>query len=159
MNDKSTNNRQSDKKAADIDFGILPSLLGYHLRRAQIVMFNDFVKAMADVQITPGQFGVITIINSNPGLTQSALARAVGIERSTMVAVIDALEDRGLVERRPSPNDRRSYALVLSEKGKELHRDLEPLIKEHEQRISGDLTDEEKDQLIGYLTRMANGSD
>ena len=122
-------------------------------------MFNDFVKAMADVQITPGQFGVITIINSNPGLTQSALARAVGIERSTMVAVIDALEDRGLVERRPSPNDRRSYALVLSEKGKELHRDLEPLIKEHEQRISGDLTDEEKDQLIGYLTRMANGSD
>jgi len=159
VNDKSTNNRQSDKKAADIDFGILPSLLGYHLRRAQIVMFNDFVKAMADVQITPGQFGVITIINSNPGLTQSALARAVGIERSTMVAVIDALEDRGLVERRPSPNDRRSYALVLSEKGKELHRDLEPLIKEHEQRISGDLTDEEKDQLIGYLTRMANGSD
>ena len=122
-------------------------------------MFNDFVKAMADVQITPGQFGVITIINSNPGLTQSALARAVGIERSTMVAVVDALEDRGLVERRPSPNDRRSYALVLSEKGKELHRDLEPLIKEHEQRISGDLTDEEKDQLIGYLTRMANGSD
>jgi DNA-binding MarR family transcriptional regulator len=158
VNDKSTARQHSDKNADDIDFGVLPDLLGYHLRRAQIVMFNDFVKAMADVQITPGQFGVIAIINSNPGLTQSALARAVGIERSTMVAVIDALENRGLVERRPSPNDRRSYALVLSDKGAKLHQDLEPLIDQHEQRLSDDFSEEEKNQLIDLLSRIANGS-
>lgn len=158
MNNQSDNNRSPKNGAADIDFDVLPRLLGYHLRRAQIAMFNDFVRTMAEVQITPGQFGVIAIISSNPGLTQSALARSVGIERSTMVAVIDALEDRGLVERRPSPNDRRSYALVLSESGKALYNDLEPLIEDHENRIRGDLTLEEKDQLIDLLSRVANGS-
>ena len=66
--------------------------MGYHLRRAQISFFNDFENSMGGVQITPGQFGVITLIAANPGLTQSALARAVGIERSTMIAVIDVLE-------------------------------------------------------------------
>ena len=66
--------------------------MGYHLRHAQINFFNDFENSMGGVQITLGQFGVITLIAANPGLTQSALARAVGIERSTMVAVIDVLE-------------------------------------------------------------------
>ena len=66
--------------------------MGYHLRRAQISFFNEFENSMVGFQITPGQFGVITLIALNPGLTQLALARAVGIERSTMVAVIDVLE-------------------------------------------------------------------
>lgn len=102
MVDKTISISRENKSDAEIDFDILPSLLGYRLRRAQITVFNDFVKTMSEVQITPGQFGVALLIHSNPGLTQSALARAVGIERSTMVAVIDALESRGLVERRKS---------------------------------------------------------
>ena len=101
-------------KETYLDFDLLPTLVGYQLRRAQISVFDDFVKTMTSVQITPGQFGVITLIAANPGLTQSALARAVGIKRSTMVVVIDALEGRRLVKRRPSVIDRRSYALVLS---------------------------------------------
>ncbi|MBT4941193.1 MAG: MarR family transcriptional regulator, partial [Rhodospirillaceae bacterium] len=113
------NGTQADSGPGEINFDILPTLIGYHLRRAQITDFNGFLKSTSKLQITPGQFGVALIISANPGLTQSALARAVGIERSTMVAVIDALESRGLVERRPSPVDRRSYALVLSDQGVE----------------------------------------
>ena len=142
-----------------VDFDILPSLLGYHLRRAQISVFNDFVKTVSAMQITPGQFGVITLIGSNPGLTQSALARAVGIERSTMVAVIDALEGRGLVERRPSPSDRRSYALVLSEAGKELVDRLKPTVQDHDSRVAGALSETEKARLIDLLSRITDGSD
>jgi len=138
--DKTISTSPANTNEAKIDFDVLPTLLGYHLRRAQITVFNDFVKTMSEVQITPGQFGVALLIYSNPGLTQSALARAVGIERSTMVAVIDALESRGLVERRPSPVDRRSYALVLSKQGEDLIDKLRPMVAGHEDRIAAKLS-------------------
>jgi len=91
--------RAESQPGETLDFGILPELIGYHVRRAQLYLFADFARTMADAQITPGQFGVLSLVAANPGLTQSALARAVRIERSTMVAVIDALQGRGLVER------------------------------------------------------------
>ncbi len=150
------NGSQTNDSEAEIDFDILPTLIGYHLRRAQISVFNDFVKMMSELQITPGQFGVALLINANPGLTQSALARAVGIERSTMVAVIDALESRSLVERRPSPVDRRSYALILSEQGKQLIEKLKPMVATHEDRIASNLSDEERAQLISLLCKVAD---
>jgi DNA-binding MarR family transcriptional regulator len=140
--------------AMKIDFDILPTLVGYHLRRAQITIFNDFVKTVGAVHVTPGQFGVALLICANPGLTQSALARAIGIERSTMVAVIDALESRNLVERRPSPIDRRSYALVLSDQGSVWLKKLKPLVEGHEEQISKNLSADEKAQLISLLSKI-----
>ena len=138
----------------ELDFDLLPSLVGYNLRRAQLSVFNDFAKTMGSAQITPGQFGVITLIAANPGMTQSALARAVGIERSTMVAVIDALESRGLVERRASPADRRSYALVPSSDGIALLERLKPMVLEHENRVAANLSFEERRQLVQLLSRL-----
>lgn len=139
---------------AAVDRDLLPELVGYHLRRAQAVVFDDFLRAMARHNVTPGQFGVLTLIGANPGLSQSALARAIGIERSTMVAVIDRLQARGLVERRPSTADRRSNALTLSPAGGKLLARLKPLVRRHEQRIARDLDDAEKATLIRLLRRL-----
>lgn len=150
------NGTQADSGPGEINFDILPTLIGYHLRRAQITDFNGFLKSTSKLQITPGQFGVALIISANPGLTQSALARAVGIERSTMVAVIDALESRSLVERQPSPVDRRSYALVLSEQGYDLIKKIKPMVAEHENRTAKNLTDDERSQLISLLAKIAD---
>ncbi|NQV56151.1 MAG: MarR family transcriptional regulator [Rhodospirillales bacterium] len=129
--------------------------MGYHMRRAQLRIFQDFAETMRDVQITPGQFGVLALIASNPGMTQSACARAVGIERSTMVAVIDALEQRKLVERRPSPVDKRSYALVLTMGGIKLMEELRPLVRRHEDRLTAGLSGPERRQLIDLLRRLS----
>jgi len=137
-----------------LDFGILPTLVGYHLRQAQISVFQDFAQSMAKKNISPGQFGVLTLIGSNPGRSQSALARAIGIERSTMVAVIDALELRGLVERQPSRVDRRSYALILSSKGDKLLQTLRPLVLSHDDRITENLTTRERDVIIDLLSKL-----
>jgi DNA-binding MarR family transcriptional regulator len=145
---------QPDEDA--LDFGVLPELVGYHLRRAQVHFFADFARTMAEAQITPGQFGVISLIGANPGLTQSALARAVGIERSTMVAVIDALQARGLVERKPSPVDRRSYALVLTDPGRALHDRLVPMVRAHERRLARKLSPEERDTLVRLLIKLSD---
>ncbi len=137
-----------------VDYDILPELVGYHLRRAQSVVFDDFLRTMAAQQIAPGQFGVLVLIAANPGLSQSALARAVGVERSTMVAVIDRLQARGLVERRRSAADRRSYALGLSAAGRRLLARLKPMVRRHERRVTQRLDAAEKATLIGLLRRL-----
>ena len=140
-----------------VDYDILPELVGYHLRRAQGVVFDDFLRTMATQRIAPGQFGVLVLIAANPGLSQSALARAVGVERSTMVEVIDRLQARGLVERRPSAADRRSYALGLSAAGRRLLTRLKPMVRRHERRVTKRLDDAEKATLIGLLRRLHGG--
>ncbi len=137
-----------------LSYGLLPGLIGYNLRRAQAIVFDDFMRTMADSRVTPGQFGVLTMIQANPGISQSALARSIGTERSTMVAVIDELESRGLAERGIAHNDRRSHALRLTAKGEALLSALEPKVRRHEKRIARDLSPPEIRRLIELLRRL-----
>jgi DNA-binding MarR family transcriptional regulator len=143
------------EKANGTELGMLKSLLGYHLRRAQIAVFQHFVEAMGASDITPGQFGVLTVIDGNPGLSQTQLGNALAIDRSTVVVVIDRLEARGLVIRAPQPNDRRSHALRLSETGAKLLRTLEGKVRAHERHIGRALSPEQQRMLIDLLDRVA----
>ena len=136
------------------DYDLLPSLIGYNLRQAQTAVFQDFSESLKDCNITPGQFGVLVLIAANTGLNQTSLGNDLGIDRSTVVAVIDKLEGRGLVERSPAPKDRRSYALRLSEQGAELLQRARGLVADHEKRIAGDLQPTEQHQLIALLSRL-----
>ncbi|MBL6958843.1 MAG: MarR family transcriptional regulator [Rhodospirillales bacterium] len=154
--DTQKTSRTAEPEEDSIDYDVLPDLVGYHLRRAQIAVFSNFSRTIADHQITPGQFGVLTLIAANPGLTQSALAKAVGIERSTMVATIDALEGRKLVERRPSPVDRRSYALMLSNEGRGLVAKLKEKVVNHENDMMAAVSDEDRATLIRLLGIISN---
>lgn len=147
--------KQTRRKRADVDYGVLTKLVGYHMRRAQTVVFDDFMKSLADDHVTPGQFGVLVLIEANPGISQSALARALGVERSTMVAVLDELERRGLAKRRRSPHDRRSHALELTAKGGALLAAVKPKVRRHEKRIAGDLDRAEIQSLISLLRRIS----
>lgn len=155
-NDKSPGGR---RRRRPIDYGLLPQLLGYHLRRAQLAVFHDFAAAVGVEAITPGQFGVLTLVRANEGLNQSELGEAMGVDRSTVVAVIDKLERRGLLRRTPAPNDRRSYALRLSAEGRAMLDRLEPLVRRHEARIAAGLEPAEQQTLIGLLKRVAGAVD
>ncbi len=155
MPDKPAKTKNTTNASPKVDFDCLPGLIGYQLRRAQVRVFNDFLESMKDIGVTPGQFGVMAIIGANAGLSQSALARAVGIERSTIVAVIDRLEARGLAHRRPSPTDRRSHALVLSEKGQVALARVKERVVDHERRIAENFTPAEQSRLIDFLKRLA----
>jgi DNA-binding MarR family transcriptional regulator len=137
--------------------GILPSLIGYQLRRAQIAVFQNFARAMAAHDITPGRFGVLEVIAANAGLSQSELGAILGIDRSTVVAVIDRLEKDGLVRRMKAPNDRRSHALKLSEKGAVTLAVLEQRVAAHERDIAGALSAAERKTLLSLLARIADG--
>jgi len=95
--------------------GELSGLIGYRLRRAQQELFRDFAASIPD--LSPGRAGLLLLIEANPGVTQSRLAQAVALDRSTMVGVLDALEARGWLERRKG-QQRQSQFLHL----RQLHR-------------------------------------
>lgn len=150
----------ASKENNGVDFGVLNELIGYRLRRAQLVFFNRFGDACADMGISPGLFGVLVIVNRNPGLTQTAIAQALGNDRSAMVAAVDKLEEMKLVERRPSKSDRRSYALYLTEGGQGRYQEIEDRVLQHERDFQSVLKPGEQDLLLDILARLSSlGSD
>jgi DNA-binding MarR family transcriptional regulator len=137
-----------------LKLGDLPKLIGYHIRLAQVAIFKDFDATLGSEQVTPGVYGVLTVIDANPGLKQTELAAAVQLDRSTVVTVIDKLEKRCVVERRPAPGDRRSNALFLTDAGKQMLSRLRPKVRQHETRLTEQLTTEERATLIRLLDKI-----
>jgi len=132
--------------------GLLPGLIGYQLRLAQRAIFADFADTVDGAGISPGLFGILVIVDANPGLTQQALADAAHLDRSTMVTVIDKLEHRDLVERRAA--DRRSNGLFLTAPGITLLRSLRRKVARHERRVVQNLSEHEREQLVSLLQRI-----
>ena len=139
---------------SDVDLGSLPNLVGYHLRMAQVTVFKDFDRELGELDITPAIFGVLEVLQHNKGLTQSRLAEAIGLDRSSLVPLLDKLEKRNLVAREASQTDRRSNHLFLTPEGKQLLSKADKRIKQHEQRILSALTKTETKQLIGLLAKI-----
>ena len=144
---------ESAKKSA-IDLGMLPELVGFQLRMAQIALFRDFSQGLGGEDVTPGLFGVLVIIEANPDLKQSELARATQLDRSTVVTMIDNLERRGLVERRASLHDRRSNAIRLTEAGTALLRKLKRQVSAHEKRLVQNFSAAECETFIALLQKV-----
>ena len=144
------------ERGKSIDLGPLPELIGYVLRRAQLAVFQDFFGAFAPFDVRPAQFSVLTIIERNPGLTQTQVAEALGIKRTNFVGMLDELEKRGLAERRQATRDKRSYALYLTAEGAALMRKLKPVLKAHESRMVALVGEEGRDRLITLLHDVAD---
>ncbi|HEV2673458.1 MAG TPA: MarR family transcriptional regulator [Aliidongia sp.] len=143
---------------ADIDLDILPELLGYQLRRAQVRVFNSFLKRLDELDVSPGEFGLLVLVGANPGLNQNALAKAIGSNRSLLVPMLDKLEARGLVAREKSAADRRSHAVVPSRAGQLLITRLKGVVRDHERQVTTSLSDEERQTLLRLLCRL-NGQE
>ena len=132
---------------------MLPGLLGYRLRLAQQTVFRDFARSVAE--LSPGRVGILLLIDANPGVTQSRLAQAVGLDRSTMVGLIDTLEDRALIQRRRG-EDRRTNGLWLTRPGRRLLGGLKRRIEQHEKRVAARLSAAERAQLIALLEKLSD---
>src|SRR3954468_14571008 len=127
--------------------GELSDLLGYSLKRAQLKVFEDFLRCVAPLQLTPAQFSVLLLLDNNPGRNQTEIANTLGILRPNFVAMLDGLESRDLCAWMRSTNDRRSHILVLTEKGRAvLARAKKLVMSKHEARLN---------QLLGHANRAA----
>lgn len=141
-------------KSAPLDLGGLPELVGYQLRMAQIALFRDFAQGPGEHDVTPGLFGVLVVIEANPDLKQSDLARATHLDRSTVVTVIDNLERRGLVERRAAVSDRRANAIRLTAAGSALLRKLKRQVAQHEKRLVRNFSEAERASFLTLLQKV-----
>jgi DNA-binding MarR family transcriptional regulator len=139
-------------KADALRPGLLPALLGYRLRLAQQAVFRDFARSV--VELSPGRVGLLLLIEANPGVTQSRLAQAVALDRSTMVGLIDTLEERRLIERRRG-EDRRTNGLWLTRPGRALLGRLKKRIEQHERRVASQLSAAERAQLLALLEKLS----
>jgi len=140
--------------ATRIALGILPELVGYQLRLAQIAMFRDFAQTFDELEVTPGVMGVLLVVDETPGVIQSELARAVHLDRSTVVNLLDNLERRQLVERCPSSTDRRSNAVRLTAAGSSLLRKVKRRLAQHEGRLVAGLANGELPELMALLQKV-----
>ena len=141
------------RRGAPLKPGVLPTLLGYRLRLAQQAVFRDFASAVAG--ISPGRAGMLLLVDANPGVTQGRLAQAVGLDRSTMVGVIDTLEAQRLVERRRG-DDRRTNGLWLTATGRTFVARLKRRIESHERRVASHLSAAERAQLLALLAKLSD---
>jgi len=131
--------------------GLLSGLLGYRLRVAQQTVFRDFARSIPEA--SPGRVGILLLIDANPGVMQSRLAQAVGIDRSTMVGVLHGLQARELIERRRG-EDRRTNGLWLTRTGRALVASLKQRIRIHERRVASRLSAAERAQLLALLEKL-----
>jgi len=137
-----------------IDMGLLPDLIGFNLRCAQVAVFQHFNRTAGSGEISPPQLGALILIEANPGISQSAIAGALRFDRSTLVQIVDRLEERGFVVREVSAHDRRSHSLKLTPVGAAALADLKQTTKAHEAHMTRMLSENEKAQLIDLLARL-----
>jgi DNA-binding MarR family transcriptional regulator len=143
--------------SAVLQMGELSELLGYSLKRAQLKVFEDFLRCVAPLQLTPAQFSVLLLLDRNPGRNQTEIANTLGILRPNFVAMLDALESRDLCARMRSTNDRRSHILVLTEKGRAVLARAKKLVAaKHEARLSDLLGPANRAALLEMLARIAS---
>ncbi len=142
------------KTAATLNLGRLPNMVGYHLRMAQLKVFGDFEQALAGLDITPVIVEVLEILSHNRGMTQTQLAAAIGLDRSSLVPLLNKLQKRQLVAREASNKDRRTNNLHLKSEGAQLLAEAARRIALHAQDILAALSKKEAEQLIVLLMRL-----
>lgn len=139
-----------------VRIGDLSEFLGYSLKRAQLRIFDDFIRCVATLQLTPAQFSVLMLLEANPGRNQTEIASTLGILRPNFVAMLDELESRELCSRVRSSSDRRSHILKLTDKGRAVLSRARKLIEtRHEARLKQLLGDDNRDLLLAMLSKIA----
>src|SRR5262245_28772015 len=114
-----------------------------------------FAERLEPLGLKPPHAGVLRVIEEADGLSQQALGERLGLFPSRLVGMLDDLEGRGLVERRDSPTDRRSYALYLTSAGRKALEDIRRVGSEHQDALCASLDERERAQLRDLLARVA----
>lgn len=130
---------------------------GFLLRRAHQISGAVFENACAALGLTQAQFGVLTVVASEPGIDQTRLARALAFDKVTVMRVLKGLQQRGLLERAMSPTNRRQMAVHLTREGKSLLTQAQAPAEQACQQLLAPLTAEQRRQLIDLLGKLTAG--
>ncbi|HTV56887.1 MAG TPA: MarR family winged helix-turn-helix transcriptional regulator [Terriglobia bacterium] len=117
---------------------------------------SKFAERLRSLKLAPPHAGILGILSANPAITQQRLAATLGMVPSRLVALLDELETRGLIERRANLEDRRRHALHLTEKGRSALDMVGRVSREHSHFLLAALSEDDQRQLAAFLQRAAD---
>jgi DNA-binding MarR family transcriptional regulator len=144
---------------ADARLGALQDILGLRIRLAHGAAQRHFADHFTHLGLTQKQVSVLWLTGDTPGIAQTDLARTLQMDRATTMAIVHALEKRGLLARDRSGSDARRIGLALTTDGARLLVEARAAIAEHERWLNDRFTQREQATLARLLERIyADGS-
>ena len=142
-----------------IRHGALARSIAFNLRRANNSALQAFARQLGRDYVRPGRFTILTLILENPGLSQTALGRASGLDISTLTPALDDLVRRGYVRRQRLKHNRRSYALTLTAAGVAFHRDMARAATSFDRALARIVGPADRRRFLQALRRIAHAFD
>jgi DNA-binding MarR family transcriptional regulator len=146
--------RQPNGRGEAVDYGPLAEWVGFNLRMAQAAAFQAFSRLAQEVGTRPGRFATLMLIGRNPGISQTALSRANGRDKSSLTPVLNDLARRGLIRRTRTRADQRAYRLSLTPAGKSLLAQLVRCARAHERNLDRIIGAREQRSFVRILKRI-----
>ena len=143
-----------DTAVEQVDTSYLEGLVGYNARRATLVIVDAFLRNMAVYGLKPVEFSVLSLIAHNPGITSRQLCSTLNIQPPNLVDMINQLQRRELITRRPHPHDGRAMGLHLTPAGRKLVKQAELTASELEDAATARLSQAERKTLMQLLRKI-----
>lgn len=137
-----------------VDLGLLSRSLAFHVRKAQLALQRKGLRNISALHVGPAEFGALVLCEQNPGMAQFQIAAALDIDKASVVAIVDRLEELGWLLRRRSNHDRRRYGLYLTPEGVRQVLVLRAQSEEAESFTHDVYSPDELNQLLGLLARL-----
>lgn len=137
-----------------VDTSYLETLVGYNSRRAALVIIGEFLERMAIYDLRPVDFSVLSLVVHNPGITSRQLCSTLGILAPNLVGMVNAMEKRALIARRPHPHDGRATGLHPTTAGLDMMRQAEKTAAQLEKESTSALSATERKTLMRLLKKI-----
>lgn len=136
------------------ELGEMGELVSVKLRRVQVHLARGLSEVIAKNELTPGSVSSLSLIAANPGISQLEVGQAIGVDRTTMVDILQDLENRGWVLRQKSDEDRRRYRLFATGAGQgALERIIQAVKRSEEEMLKG-FPAEDLERLLSLVEEM-----
>jgi DNA-binding MarR family transcriptional regulator len=153
-NNDPSKDRKPNGRLEDVDYGPLADWVGFNLRMAQAAAFQAFARLAKEVGTRPGRFATLMLIGRNPGISQTALSRANGRDKSSLTPVLNDLARIGLVVRQRTRADQRAYRLSLTPAGRRLLDELTACARMHERNLDKIIGVKDQKNFVRVLQRI-----
>jgi DNA-binding MarR family transcriptional regulator len=154
-----TSRKTSDPSEAPLPGDRAPSTLGFLLSQVGIYASRRFAQRLAAIDLPPPLFRVLNAVDAVEGRSQQAIGEAIGAPASRMVAMVDELERRDLLERRPHPGDRRIRAVYLTREGRKLLARGREIATAHEEELTQGMSKADRRQLVALLQTLVDAQE
>ncbi|MET4255292.1 DNA-binding MarR family transcriptional regulator [Bradyrhizobium sp. S3.12.5] len=144
------------KPAAPITIDAVYAAPGYLFRRMQQIAVSIFMEECKAFDLTPVQYAALIAIHTHPGIDATRLSAVIAFDRSTLGSVIERLQAKDFVERKPAPEDKRIKLLYLTKPGAAILREIIPAVERAQARMLEPLKPGDRKALMGLLVQLVD---